>query len=252
MAKRAVIEHPKFARLKSCLKCNRATALGYLECLWHFTGRFTPQGDIGKFSDEEIEAWAEWDGEPGDLIHAFVECRWIDRDDVCRIIVHDWQDHADNATRMTLKRAQLDFTEPVPVGSTVETPLKQGVNSVDTESAESATVLAPPSHPSPPHPMPSHAMPSKKREPKEKPQRKIIPPEQGWVFEYATRISLPRNEADAFFDHFTSSGWKLSNGNAMKDWQSSMNRWKARQGQFGGNPPRSLRSRHDELMGRTG
>jgi hypothetical protein len=65
MALRAVPDHPKFYRLKTILHLNRGSALGYLEGTWHFCARFTPQGNIGKYSDEEIEAWLEWDGEPG-------------------------------------------------------------------------------------------------------------------------------------------------------------------------------------------
>ena len=59
---------------------SRFAALGCLEAMWHFTGRFTPQGNIGKYTDEAIEAWLEWDGVPGLLIDAMVESKRIDRD----------------------------------------------------------------------------------------------------------------------------------------------------------------------------
>lgn len=117
MALRAVPDHPKFAHLKSLLKMTKGATLGYLECVWHFAGRFTPQGNIGKYTDTAIEAWVEWDGEPGALIDALVESRWIDRDDAARLLVHDWSTHADKATKQALTRANLGFCVP-----TVHTP----------------------------------------------------------------------------------------------------------------------------------
>lgn len=118
MALRAVPDHPKFAHLKSLLRMPKGAALGYLECVWHFAGRFTPQGNIGKYADTAIEAWVEWDGEPGYLIEALVESRWIDRDDFFRLLVHDWSSHADKATKQALTRANLKFCVP-----TVHTPV---------------------------------------------------------------------------------------------------------------------------------
>jgi hypothetical protein len=90
MALRAVPDHPKFANLKSMLGLPKGAALGWLEALWHFTGRFTPQGNIGKYTDQAIEAWVEWDGAPGTLIAAFVKTGWINVDDHKRLIAWQW------------------------------------------------------------------------------------------------------------------------------------------------------------------
>src|ERR1700687_3950916 len=114
MALRAVDDHPKLARLKAILKCGRCQAMGCLEAVWHFTGRFTPQGNLGKYSDAEIEAWVEWWGEPGIFIPALVEAGWVDRDQVHRLVVHDWDKHADDATRLSLKRQKMPFVATRP------------------------------------------------------------------------------------------------------------------------------------------
>lgn len=113
MALRAVIEHPKFARLKRILGLNKGPALGYLETLWHFAGRFTPCGDLGKYSDEEIEAWIEWDGAPGALVAAFVASGWVDKHPEHRLVVHDWHNHADDATKLAVKRAKRKFVTDI-------------------------------------------------------------------------------------------------------------------------------------------
>lgn len=109
MALRAVVDHPKFKRLKMLLGFNMREVLGTLEGLWHFCGRFTPQGDIGKYPDEEIEAWLEWPGEPGALVSALVQARWLDVSEEHRLVVHDWWDHADDFTHTTVAKRKVKF-----------------------------------------------------------------------------------------------------------------------------------------------
>jgi hypothetical protein len=83
-----------------------------LEAVWHFTGRFTPKGNIGKYPNQAIEAWVEWDGEPGSMIAALVGAGWLDCDSDERLLVHDWSQHADKATKQALSRAQQTFCVP--------------------------------------------------------------------------------------------------------------------------------------------
>ncbi len=109
MALRAVPDHPKFAELMAVLNLSKYAALGILEAVWHFTGRYAPQGNIGKYSDQAIEMWVGWDGRPSAMVEALVGCRWLDRDSVHRLLVHDWAQHADKATKNALGRAELPF-----------------------------------------------------------------------------------------------------------------------------------------------
>ena len=111
MALRAVPEHPKFFELKAILKIPKFQALGILEGIWHFTGKFAPQGNIGKFNDRAIESWVEWDGEAGTLIAALVESGWLDSSEEHRLVVHDWRDHADQTTRKQLGRTKKAFVQ---------------------------------------------------------------------------------------------------------------------------------------------
>jgi hypothetical protein len=132
MALRAVDDHPKLARLKCLLKCGRWQAMGCLEAMWHFAGRFTPQGNIGKYSDAEIEAWVEWDGEPGQMVYALRESGWLDESAEHRILVHDWHEHADDATRLALKRKKIGFL--TLKGAIVGTPTDNRPDLVPTAS----------------------------------------------------------------------------------------------------------------------
>lgn len=109
MALRAVPDHPKFAQFKALIGQPKGVALGWLEAIWHFCGKFTPQGNIGKYTDSAIEAWVEWNGEPGKLIASMVESGWLDRSTTYRLIVHDWHNHADATTRKQVGRLKLQF-----------------------------------------------------------------------------------------------------------------------------------------------
>ncbi len=111
--KRGTPDHPKLLDLCDHLKCDLATAVGYLELLWHFTAKYCPQGDIGRYSDRRIEAALGWNGgrwKPhGKLITALSLCHWIDIDPVSRLVIHDWHDHCDDVVRKRLARAGLKF-----------------------------------------------------------------------------------------------------------------------------------------------
>jgi hypothetical protein len=148
MALRAVPDHPKFARLKCLLKRPKFAVLGLLESLWHFTGRFTPHGNVGKYSDAEIEAWLEWDGETGFLVQALTQSGWLDTHTVYRLIAHDWHVHADNATKMAVKRSGQPFCVPEVNGVSTLSP--QCLHTV----AEMATVLRLPEPEPEPEPVP--------------------------------------------------------------------------------------------------
>lgn len=108
MALRAVPEHPKFAGLKSRLGLTKFQTLGLLEALWHFTGKYAPRGNVGKYTNIEIEAWLEWHGEPGKAVEALTESRWIDPSQEHRLVVHDWSKCADELVHTELAR-RLEF-----------------------------------------------------------------------------------------------------------------------------------------------
>ena len=85
-------------------------AIGYLEMLWHFTARYAPRGDIGRYPDKRIAAALDWVyHDPAKLVQGLVSARWVDGCPVARLVVHDWPDHADEAVRKRLKRDGESF-----------------------------------------------------------------------------------------------------------------------------------------------
>jgi len=151
--KRGTPKHPKVYDLCERLNCDRPTALGYLELLWHFTAEFCPQGDIGRFSDKRIEGAVEWVGrgkQSGKLIEALIEVGFVDVDAEVRLLIHDWSDHADESVRKRLQRAGLSFHELTPK-VTGQSPDTDGIMSASlADSGSLARALLPLPLPLPP------------------------------------------------------------------------------------------------------
>jgi hypothetical protein len=100
--KRGCPDHPKTLALASALRIPIYSAVGLLEMLWHWTSRYAQAGDIGRHPDAAICAGVGWHGGTSRLIMALVECGWLDADPTHRLLVHDWQDHADQTVRRYL------------------------------------------------------------------------------------------------------------------------------------------------------
>lgn len=103
--KRGTPDSPKFKRLCRILKVSAVQGVGHLELLWHFAADYAQPGDIGKWSDEDIADACGWDGDAGAFVDALVLARWLDPCRKHRLVVHDWAQHTDNATKRSLQRA---------------------------------------------------------------------------------------------------------------------------------------------------
>lgn len=111
----------KFKKLKRRLNVSLSKTVGTLDLLWMATAKSAPQGDIGRFSNEEIAIECDWDGDPDELVAALTECGWLDPHNECRLVVHDWADHAPNHVANNLKRWGKSFLIP-PKESPKEPP----------------------------------------------------------------------------------------------------------------------------------
>jgi hypothetical protein len=88
------VELVKFRRLKLLLDLRDWQVVGLLETLWLFARKNARMGDVGRFTNEEIAVHMEWVGDAGTLIDALTTAGWLDVSPVCRLVVHDWPEHA--------------------------------------------------------------------------------------------------------------------------------------------------------------
>lgn len=107
--KRGGPQHPKTMRLALQCKLPVYAAVGLLEMLFHFTAQYAPAGDIGKFTDEEIERAVGWDGEAGRFVDGLLTAQYVEHHDTHRLVVHQWHEHADQAVQRVLARRGENF-----------------------------------------------------------------------------------------------------------------------------------------------
>ena len=125
--KAATPELMKFKRLQRRLRVSIATLVGHLELLWISTAKNAPEGDIGRFSNEDIAIACCWDGDPDEFVFALIECGWIDDDNDYRLLIHDWSEHAPTYVHGFLKRHGRSFKIPAkqPAKEATKQPAKQ-------------------------------------------------------------------------------------------------------------------------------
>jgi hypothetical protein len=109
MALRGTLTHRKTRRLANALDIPVPCALGVLEALWHLTASQAPAGDIGRLSDQDIADEILWPNDAGVLVAALVAVGSLDTHETHRLVVHDWEQHCDQAVRRKLGRNDMKF-----------------------------------------------------------------------------------------------------------------------------------------------
>jgi hypothetical protein len=104
--------HLKTKRLKRLLGKPCYAVVGLLESLWLLTISSADEGDVGRFSNEEIADAIEWDGDADALIDALITAGWLDRDDERRLVVHDWLDHCPKYIKDRLRQRRHRSPSP--------------------------------------------------------------------------------------------------------------------------------------------
>lgn len=107
----------KFKRLQRRLGASVPTVCGLLELLWISTSKNAPQGDIGRFTNEEIAIGCFWDGDPDLLVNSLLECGWLDASEEHRLVVHDWAEHCPSWVKGNLASQKKEFVQPAKQGA---------------------------------------------------------------------------------------------------------------------------------------
>lgn len=109
--KRGTTDHPKMLALAQALHVPIYSAIGLMESLWHWTSKYAPAGNVGKWESAVIAKGLGWDRDPDELVDAMVECGWLEQSAEHRLIVHDWSQHADDAVHRSLARSLQLFAD---------------------------------------------------------------------------------------------------------------------------------------------
>jgi len=110
--KREAVSHPKVKRLATLLGVRQYGAVGILEMLWKFTAQHAPRGDVGRWADEEIADAVDWPtDDAGRLVDALLDARLVDESDQHRLVIHDWSEHCEDSTHLTLARKTERFAD---------------------------------------------------------------------------------------------------------------------------------------------
>lgn len=99
----------KFKKLKMQLRMPLWQVKGLLQSLWDFTAENALEGNIGRWTNEEIALGIEWEGDPDELIRVLVATRWVDAHPADRLVIHDWQEECEDyiKKRLTRKRQSV-------------------------------------------------------------------------------------------------------------------------------------------------
>jgi hypothetical protein len=104
MALRGTLTHWKTRMLAQSLGIDPSFALGLLESLWHVTAEDAPGGNIGRLSNQAIAMQMFTSMDPDRLIKALIASKHLDEHPVHRLLVHDWDKHADYNTKRKVAR----------------------------------------------------------------------------------------------------------------------------------------------------
>jgi len=86
-------------------------AVGIMQCLWTFTARKAPQGDIGSHSDAIIAEGCFWTGDAQPLLKALVDSGFVDASEQYRYVIHDWSHHCEDYIDRKLHRNGLIYAD---------------------------------------------------------------------------------------------------------------------------------------------
>ena len=182
--------HPKFRGLAKALKLKQFEAVGVLESLWMMACQFAgDDGDLSRFTPQEIADWMDWTKDAEGLIQALIEHRWLDSDDGS-LSVHDWQDHKPHYLKDRERKKTPGTSRNVP-----GTSEPSQANSSQANSSQADEGAA----------------------------KRFTPPSVQEVQEYAKTESLAI-DADRFVDFYGTKGWMVGK-NKMKDWQAAVRNW---------------------------
>jgi hypothetical protein len=188
--------HPKMRRFARVAGISIPTAIGHMHLLWWWAMDYAQNGDITRYTSDDIADAVFWEGEPDALFKALVDSGFLDSLDGSTVI-HDWQEYAGKRLEQMAK----------------DRDRKRAMKEMHQQN------------PRPDQP--------KQKAPNKKTQNKFEPPT---VEEVRAYCESRKNGIDAeqFVAFYGSKGWRVGN-QSMKDWKQAVITWEKRRKESSGN-----------------
>ncbi len=149
----SLAQHPKTKRLARALGVSLPTTIGYLHLLWWWTLDYAEDGELKRYTPEDIADACQWDGDTAMLWNGLVSAGFIDAGEG-KACIHDWDDYAGKlverrrrnrdymrAVRVRHVDTTLSHVEGYPTNPTEPT---QQNSTLPTEPEKSTPVWLPP------------------------------------------------------------------------------------------------------------
>lgn len=147
--------HPKVKKAARLAGINEFEMIGRLHCLWWWALDYAPDGDVTKYSGEDIESAVDWTGTPFTFYNALIDCGFNGHCGLLEkigdaVVIHDWHEYGGrllekreaNAERMRAKRAMhVQDTTDARTGATEQNRTEQ-TEQHSTEHNNSAACAA--------------------------------------------------------------------------------------------------------------
>ena len=186
--------------------------------------------------DRKIEDWYYWDNLTmiGFWIHILMRARWEDGAKIKRgefLTTYDGLAEECGISRTTVWRylKQLQETGEVKVSRSgnkikVRIPNWDKYQMFNFETSAETSVETSPETSAETSGEKAHPYIYERKEERKKGRYMVVNPTIDQIREYIYTENL-MVDPDRFFDYYESQGWKLSNGNKMKDWKASCRNW---------------------------
>jgi hypothetical protein len=126
--KQGVENTMKFKKLKRRLRLPYWQVVGLLESIWKLGLTSAQAGDVGRYSNEDIAAAIEYEGDADELVGVLVDCEWLDADPEFRLIIHDWSEHVPTYLKGNFSGRKKEFADVIAKQRAKQTA-KRGANS---------------------------------------------------------------------------------------------------------------------------
>lgn len=131
----SVRNHPKVKKSARLAGINEFEMIGRLHCLWWWALDYAKDGDVTKYSIEDIEMAVDWNGTPGAFYSALINCGFSGHCGLLesngqRVLIHDWHDYAgklierrtEDAERKRQARLRMSDGNPQDGAETASVP----------------------------------------------------------------------------------------------------------------------------------